>query len=180
VAETKRGTRRRLPAERVLSGQTKKGWLIVPLFHSWAEVVGACIQFALLVAAFFAKSAFEKLKGTLVANTINPKLVRNIENTLESARQNFSEALIVDRECFRYFQRICQNVLDLNRRNRGSYGVVIRLWWFKLRLWLADHSRNRGRKVLGVWHTFDVYIEGWKTAFTNREQVRRTENRYAQ
>jgi len=151
----------------------------VPLFHSWAEIAATLIQVGLFIGALFAKRSFDQLRATLIANKLNPKLRKNIENSIDSAKQNFSETMILERESFLYFQRICQNMLDLNRLNRRSYRLVLAVWWYKMRILRADHSHNRGKNVLRVWRAFDVYVEGWKTRFVNDEQVRQVGSRYA-
>lgn len=151
----------------------------MPIFHSWAEVWDVIFQIAALIVALFAKTAFDRLREKMVSNALNPKLLKNISNSMDSARQNYSESLILRRENFRYFERVCETILGLNRRHRVSREIALVIRWYKIRMFIGEHSRNPGRNVLRVWHDFDRVVESWKTRFETHDAVRRLEGRYA-
>jgi hypothetical protein len=151
----------------------------MPIFGSWAEVFDVAIQIITLTIVILAKSAFDKLRARLVSDRINPKLIRNIENALAGARQNFSASRILGQDTSRYFAQICQNLLDFNRHTRRSTFTRVAISFYKAKMKLSKQSRRPEAKVQKVWNEFDVYVEGWMARSKNDEAARKVRDRYA-
>jgi hypothetical protein len=150
-----------------------------PLVDSWADILGIVTQVVSLSLIVFAASAVKQLQRSLISDKMNPKLVKNIKNSRASMRQFLSEDRILDHGTAIYFERVCQNMIDLNSQNRRSFTTAARIRWYKLSA--ATHRKlgSHPRAVLKSLQAFDLFVEAWLTRFETSEAYRKERKRYA-